>query len=267
MVKAKLKTATQDNWVEIAMQIDNGSEVNCIRKQDLKQIDPKAEITRTKTTLRTYGNSQIHPLGTVQLVVCINNVQKQAEFIVIEETSTSLLSGQLSEDLHLITVNSELLINQVSAPQPLTKEHVIEAYHDVFEGLGHIGTYVTENAQPTHDAPRTVPVALRTELKKRLKEMQAEGMIKKVEQRTDWVNSAVYVKIPHKKLRICLDPRELNKFVKVPKYRMPTLEDITPQLSKARILSVCDAKDGFLQHLHVVKTHPVELVDTDGNTY
>ena len=76
MVKAKLKTATQDNWVEIAMQIDNGSEVNCIRKQDLKQIDPKAEITRTKTTLRTYGNSQIHPLGTVQLVVCINNVQK-----------------------------------------------------------------------------------------------------------------------------------------------------------------------------------------------
>ena len=35
--------------------------------------------------------------------------------------------------------------------------------------------------------------------------------------------------------------------MKIPKHRMPTLDDITPQLSKVRVFTICDAKDGFLQ--------------------
>ncbi|KAJ8364672.1 hypothetical protein SKAU_G00135030 [Synaphobranchus kaupii] len=33
------------------------------------------------------------------------------------------------------------------------------------------------------------------------------------------------------KLRVCLDPRDLNKAVKRPHYRLPTLEDVTPKLA------------------------------------
>ena len=49
------------------------------------------------------------------------------------------------------------------------------------------------------------------------------------------------------KIRICLDPKDLNQAVQHPKFQMPTLEELLPELSKARIFSSFDAKDGFYQ--------------------
>ena len=249
IVLPEVKMPYQTSYTELPIQIDNGSEVNCMRKQDLCRIDPHAKIERTHTKLKAYGDSTLIPLGKAEVDVKINGKEKRAEFIVIEEASGSLLSGQLSEELGLISVKRELLVNQVNR-KPVSKEEITKEYRDVFHGLGRIGEYrieLKENAKPTQDAPRTVPVALRSELKERLKEMESDGILEKVTEPTDWVNSAVYVKRPNKKLRVCLDPRRLNQSVRIPKYRMPTLEDITPELSKVRIFSVCDAKDGFLQ--------------------
>ena len=49
------------------------------------------------------------------------------------------------------------------------------------------------------------------------------------------------------KLRICLDPQELNKVIQRPKYKMPTLEELLPKLCKAKDFSTLDAKGGFYQ--------------------
>ena len=49
------------------------------------------------------------------------------------------------------------------------------------------------------------------------------------------------------KIRICLDPQDLNKVIQRPKYQMPTLEELLPKLCKAKIFSTLDAKDGFYQ--------------------
>ena len=46
---------------------------------------------------------------------------------------------------------------------------------------------------------------------------------------------------------ICLDPQDLNKAIQGPKYQMPTLEEILPKLSKAKVFTTLDAKDGFYQ--------------------
>ena len=53
----------------------------------------------------------------------------------------------------------------------------------------------------------------------------------------------VIVKKPNK-LRICLDPKDLNKAIKRSHYPIPTIDNILPQLSKAKVFSVLDAKDG-----------------------
>ena len=156
-------------------------------------------------------------------------------------------------------------MNRITVQQELTKEYITSEYKDVFTGLGQIGNYtieLNEDAKPSQDAPRTVPVALRHELKQRLEEMEADGILEKVTRPTDWVNSAVYVKRPNKKLRICLDPRHLNQYIKIPKYKMPTLDDITPQLSKVRVFSVCDAKDGFLQIELAKQSQPLTTFHT-----
>ena len=49
------------------------------------------------------------------------------------------------------------------------------------------------------------------------------------------------------KLRLCIDPRDLNKALKRSHYPMPTIEEVLPELSKAKIFSVADAKNGFWQ--------------------
>jgi hypothetical protein len=46
---------------------------------------------------------------------------------------------------------------------------------------------------------------------------------------------------------MCIDPKDLNKAIKRPKYPMTTLDDILPKLTKAKVFSVLDAKDGFHQ--------------------
>ena len=46
-------------------------------------------------------------------------------------------------------------------------------------------------------------------------------------------------------LRICIDPHALNKALKRERYQLPTLDDILPELSKARIFSTIDLKSGY----------------------
>ena len=55
------------------------------------------------------------------------------------------------------------------------------------------------------------------------------------------------VKKSNKKLRICIDPKDLNKAIRRPHYNMPTIDDMAPDLTKAKVFSVVDAKDGFWQ--------------------
>lgn len=49
------------------------------------------------------------------------------------------------------------------------------------------------------------------------------------------------------KLRLCLDPRDLNKAIRREHYQMPTVEEVATQRSQAKKFTVEDAKDGFLQ--------------------
>lgn len=57
----------------------------------------------------------------------------------------------------------------------------------------------------------------------------------------------VIVAKPNGKIRICLDPRDLNQAIMRPKYQMFTLEEILPRIAKAKVFSTLDAKDSFYQ--------------------
>ena len=144
----------------------------------------------------------------------------------------------------------------------LTKEDVTKSYKDVFTGLGRLpGTChieLDDTKRPVQHSPRKVPIPLREELKTKIKQPEEDGIVSKVKQPTDWINSMVAVKMPNK-LRVCLDPKDLNNAIKRPHYPMPTLEDVAPRLVQAKIFSVVDAKDGFLQ---VVLDEPSSLLTT-----
>ena len=77
-----------------------------------------------------------------------------------------------------------------------------------------------------------MPVALKEQLKVKLD--------------ITWISNLVAIKKPGK-LRVCIDPHDLNKPIRRPKYQMPILDEILPALSNARLFLVLDVKDGFHQ--------------------
>lgn len=49
------------------------------------------------------------------------------------------------------------------------------------------------------------------------------------------------------KVRVCIDPRDLNNVIKRCHYPLPTLEEVVTRLANAKVFSVFDAKSGFWQ--------------------
>ena len=76
-------------------------------------------------------------------------------------------------------------------------------------------------------------------------------VIAKVDQPTDWVSSMLVVSKPpseasgETKIRICLDPRDLNVAIKREHFPMPTIQEIATRLNGAKLFSVFDASNGF----------------------
>ena len=74
--------------------------------------------------------------------------------------------------------------------------------------------------------------------------MELKGVIKMTEP-TDWVNSIVVSRQKNGKLRVCLDPKDLNKFIKRCHHNTLTLEEITHKFAGTRYYSKPDAKNGY----------------------
>ena len=94
-------------------------------------------------------------------------------------------------------------------------------------------------------AVRRCSIHLKDEVKAELDNMEELGVIERVTEPTDWVSSIVYSRKPSGKLRICLDPKDLNKAIKRPHYHTPTLEEITHKLAGSVMYSKLDARHGY----------------------
>ncbi|CAB4012215.1 Hypothetical predicted protein [Paramuricea clavata] len=76
------------------------------------------------------------------------------------------------------------------------------------------------------------------------------GVITPVEKPTDWVNSVVLSETTNNKgeivkVRLCLDPRDLNKWVKREHCRTRTIDEVVTELKDAKFFTVVDARKGY----------------------
>ena len=125
-------------------------------------------------------------------------------------------------------------------------------YSDVFgeelgrmEGKVHLET--DPNVAPTVMPPRRVPVALKEKLKNELDRLTQRKVISPIQEPTDWVSSMIAAKKPDGNIRLCIDPHYLNLASKRSHYPLPVIEEILPELLKAKVFSKVDLKEGFLQ--------------------
>ena len=86
--------------------------------------------------------------------------------------------------------------------------------------------------------------------------METMGVITKVTEPTEWVNSIIETEKKNGKVRVCLHPRE--------HYPMKTVEEVATQLSGATVFSTLDASSGFW---HVKLDHPSSKLTTFNTPY
>jgi len=124
-------------------------------------------------------------------------------------------------------------------------------YADVFKGIGCIpgehSIKIDSTVQPVVHAPRKVPIAIKDKVKEELERKEKNDIIVKQTEPTPWVNSMVTVIKPNNKVRICMDPRDLNKAIQREHFPLKTIEEVIVDMPQAKVFSKIDAKSSFWQ--------------------
>ena len=246
-------------------KVDTGAEGNILPLRTYLRMYPEhcnnaratlGHLNPSRTTLTVYNGDKMVHYGTIDIDITLKKVTTRATFYVAETPGPIILV------LPSITKMKVITINNVKTNKIKTSDDLENMYPDRFEGIGNFeGTYhiVTDpTVPPVIHSPRRPPISMVQEIKDELDQMEETGVIKKVTEPTEWVSSLVYAWKQSGKLRICLDPRDLNKAIMRPHYPTNNLEDVSYKLKGAKIFSKLDARQGYwaihLDHESSLKT-------------
>ena len=170
-----------------------------------------------------------------------------------------------SQDLGLVKImvsGVNITVKNVNADpeqavrENVTSDPVLSPFADVFQGVGcQPGVYSIrrdKEVRPVVHPPRRVPVPKKEAMKAELDKMVTSQIIAPVTEPADWVStrlSSSVLAVPKNdgSVRICLDPKDLNTAIKRSHYPLPTVDDVTPRITKAKVFCVIHAKSGFCQ--------------------
>ena len=219
----------------------------------------KATTGRTntfRTTPNTMTRQQVNPTQVSQDMS--HNTHLESCMHVHQPVSQVCKPG---ESLALRKVKHPLNGRTSVSRLPLTKQDILSQYSGCFEGIRHFQGdpykfHLKPDYKPAQHAPRKVPVHLETAFKEEIKSLVKQGILEEVKEYTDWVNSYVIVEkdsgnhhspnhTVKKKLRIFLDPRDLNEALEREPYHTRSVDEITAKLQGMTVFTIVDFKKGY----------------------
>ena len=172
----------------------------------------------------------------------MTKINFDVSFIVVDSKSVPVLGLATSESLNLI--------KRISAVN-VSDEQFLSEFSYCFREIGTLKNthhlQIKDNVTPVVTPVRKIPLALKPKLEKELKRMVDLDIIEPVQKPTDYVNRLVVNEKPNGKLRVCLDPRSLNKVIKRENLHLPTAEKIFSQMSGTSYFSKLEASSGYWQ--------------------
>jgi hypothetical protein len=243
---AKMVVRDQSVELEIDFQLDTAATCNILTLRDYNKVG-KPLLEKTTTKLIMYDQTRCEPEGWCYLEVMDKaGTFRNLKFMVVDTTQNSLLSGTACLEMELI-----YLTESVCLVGERNLDDLLNEYEDVFTGMGLLpGEYKIElddAVSPVQVRPRKIPLSMKADVEQEILSLESRGIITEVDEPTEWISHLQPIRKPNKKVRICVDPQNLNRAIKRNHTQMPTLEDVLTQLKDARCFSLCDAKDGFLQ--------------------
>jgi hypothetical protein len=202
--------------INVSCQVDTGAYSNIMSYRQLCVIDQTEcpTLEKSKTQLRLYNGSLMPVKGERELTCRMNDQQWQLRFKIVEAEQRPLLSSETSFAMGLLKLGETLNQAQVQKHEIEKPEDIIEHYQETFKGLGCLpGPYhieVDDTVKPVQHTPRRVPIPLKEKLRDKIDDLVKQGIIVKEDEPADWISSIVTILKPNK-LRVCIDPRDLNK--------------------------------------------------------
>lgn len=276
-VLAKLNLKFGAEWEPVLCEVDTGANTSLIGHECLVKLSgvPDPELLPSKLRLQSFGGTPINVLGQVK-VPCRRLGRKFVLVLqVVDVDHRPLLSANASKELGLVKFCNSVSFDGPNIPgtspdqkqnivnvHRLKAQQIVNEHSRLFEGYGKLPGVVTleidPDVAPKIQPPRRVPIAKRSQLKAELESLEKNGIIVKETAHTEWVSNIVIVQ-RGSGVRICLDPVFLNKALKRPNLQFVTLEEILPELGKAKVFTTVDAKKGFW---HVVLDEPSSKLTT-----
>ena len=227
------------------VELDTGAQCNVINVKTVEALGLLEDVKPSFVILNGVHNQAKRAMGSITIPCVYRGVTNKLLFQVLESNKvTNLLGRQDCTRLGLIA-----RVNVVVA-DPC--KHIVSKYKDVIgDEIGCLpGEYdikIDENVSPVVHPPRPLPVAIRDQVRDELSRLEKIGVIAKVDKPTKWVNSMVVVRKKDDKVRICIDPTDLNKAIKREHFPMNSIEDISTRLYGSKVFSTLDANSGYFQ--------------------
>ena len=109
-------------------------------------------------------------------------------------------------------------------------KHYEKCFGDLGTLPGEHHVTLDKNVPPVIHAVRKIPYAVVPRLKEELERMTKMGVIVPVDGPSKWVSSMVVTEKPNGKIRVCLDPKNLNKAILREHSKIPTADEIFSQM-------------------------------------
>ena len=256
----KIQLCNRPGIHNFTWKVDTGAQANTMpfrtfRDMFPEQLDevgnPCADCLQpTESILTAYNGTGIACSGTVDINCSYDGREwRNTKFFVVDVPGAAILGLSTCEALHVVTLHCELS-NKAPQPQKINNiRDLMQQYPQQFDRIGELlktHKLVIDPSVPTRiDPPRRTPIAVKDKIKSELDKMVDQRMIHTIEEPTDWVSSLTYVTKRDGIIRVCLDPRQLNKALIRPRHQTPTLYDLNHKFAKAKCFSKLDAKAGY----------------------
>lgn len=230
------------NNINTEIKIDTGAQLNVMSSEFYKKLN--TEIKDSKVVIKVFGGTIIKSLGKVEVAVLGQSAQIITIFEVVKYDGKPILGYKDCKRFNYINELNEI-------KEEVNTEKFIKKHIDVFTGIGcfpdKVKIKVKHESVPIINSFRRVPIKLMEKLKELLKTLCSKKIIEKSKEPSEWQNSLVVIEKPDKSLRMCLDPRDLNKNIVREMVEIQTLDEVRNKLMNKKYYTLVDLKDGFYQ--------------------
>lgn len=211
---------------ELKLKLDTGADCNCISLADAKRLNAKIAPSLTGNIV-AYNNQEVNVVGETSLWCQLKSKQShKVLFKVISGDVDPILGRSDCAALNLV-----VRVSSVDLGCCKDFEYEID---------------LIDKPQFKIFPARRIAHALRAEAKDQLEKMVKMKVIKPISEPTPAVSPMVVVK-QGAKIRICLDPTDLNKNIKRRHYPLKTVEEIAAKVNGSKFFSKLDCQKGFWQ--------------------